>query len=278
MRIVGVIGLGLLGSALAERLMAAGHDVLGFDVSSKQRDAFVAAGGRLAVSSLEVAKACDSLVLSLPDADAVAAVIAELQPALCSGQIVIDTTTGDPAHSETLGRDLARQGVEFLDATIAGSSAQVRERQAIVMVGGTETALNSARELLSCFGKSVFHVGAWGRGARMKLVVNLVLGLHRAVLAEGLTLAASLGLDAATSLAILKASPAYSTVMDSKGEKMLSGDFEPQARLSQHLKDVRLILAAGKQSGAMLPLSDWRIGSCSNGPRPPDSASRTIAR
>jgi 3-hydroxyisobutyrate dehydrogenase len=89
----------------------------------------------------------------------------------------------------------------------------------------------------------------------MKLVVNLVLGLNRAVLAEGLTLARHLELDLPQTLAVLKAGAAYSTVMDAKGAKMLSGDFAPQARLSQHAKDVRLILAAAGQSGVDLPLS-----------------------
>lgn len=255
MRTVGLIGLGLLGSALAERLLAAGYDVLGYDLSAQRREELIAVGGRVADAAIDVARACDRVVLSLPDSDVVAKVISELQPALRNGQLIVDTTTGDPAESAALGAKLAGQGVGFLDATIAGSSVQVRAGQAIVMAGGEESAFASAREILSCCGKEVFHVGPWGSGARMKLVVNLVLGLNRAVLAEGLTLASALKLDLSTTLAILKASPAYSTVMDTKGEKMLSGDFAPQARLSQHLKDVRLILAAGVQTGAHLPLS-----------------------
>jgi len=256
LRIVGSIGLGLLGSALAERLLAAGYGVLGYDLSAERRKELVAAGGRTADAAIDVARGCDQIVLSLPDADVVAQVIAQLRLALRAGQLIVDTTTGDPAASAALGAKLAGQGISFLDATIAGSSAQVRQHQSIVMVGGEKTAFASAREILSCFGKQVFHVGPWGSGARMKLVVNLVLGLNRAVLAEGLTLAAALELDLPTTLAILKAGPAYSTVMDTKGEKMLSGDFTPQARLSQHLKDVRLILAAAAQSGAKLPLSN----------------------
>jgi 3-hydroxyisobutyrate dehydrogenase-like beta-hydroxyacid dehydrogenase len=89
----------------------------------------------------------------------------------------------------------------------------------------------------------------------MKLVTNLVLGLNRAALAEGLAFAESLGLDAAASLRVLRSSAAYSRVMDTKGEKMVQGEYTPQARLSQHLKDVRLIRAAGTSAGAELPLS-----------------------
>jgi 3-hydroxyisobutyrate dehydrogenase-like beta-hydroxyacid dehydrogenase len=89
----------------------------------------------------------------------------------------------------------------------------------------------------------------------MKLVVNLVLGLNRAALAEGLALAHHCGLDPTAALEVLRAGPAYSRMMDIKGAKMLAGDFTPQARLAQHLKDVRLILKLGEASGARLPLS-----------------------
>lgn len=255
MRTIGVIGLGLLGSALADRFLLAGNPVLGFDVAADRRELLVAAGGQAADSASDVVRACDVLVLSLPDSSVVAAVIAEVRGSLQAGQWVIDTTTGDVDVSAALGEELARQGIGFLDATIAGSSVQAREGQATVMVGGNRAVFDSAREILELFAKELFYVGAWGSGARMKLVVNLVLGLNRAVLAEGLTFAAALGLDVGEALSVLQSSPAFSTVMQTKGAKMLEGDFEPQARLSQHLKDVRLILAAAQRTGMTLPLS-----------------------
>ena len=123
------------------------------------------------------------------------------------------------------------------------------------MVGGEAEAFRAAEELFRHFAKQWFHVGPWGSGARAKLVVNLVLGLNRAVLAEGLTFARHCGLDPGAMLDILKCGAAYSRVMDSKGHKMLDADFSPEAKLSQHLKDVRLILEAGQRVGAVLPLS-----------------------
>ncbi len=252
---VGVIGLGLLGTALAHRFLSSRNRVLGYDLSVERRMALESAGGRAADSALEVAEHCDTIVLSLPDADIVAGVIDSIEPALRAGQLIVDTTTGEPLETELLGARLARRGVDFLDATIAGSSVQVYDGQVIVMVGGDEEVLQAASDLFRCFAREVFHIGRWGAGSRMKLVVNLVLGLNRAVLAEGLTLAQSLGLDQHRALTILKASPAYATVMDTKGEKMLNHDFTAQAKLSQHLKDVRLILAAGARTGVELPLS-----------------------
>jgi 3-hydroxyisobutyrate dehydrogenase-like beta-hydroxyacid dehydrogenase len=89
----------------------------------------------------------------------------------------------------------------------------------------------------------------------MKLVTNVVLGLNRAALAEGLAFAAGIGIDPARALEVIRASPAYSRIMDGKGGKMVTGDFTPEARLSQHLKDVRLILQLGTQAGLPMPLS-----------------------
>jgi len=253
---VGLIGLGLLGSALADRLLQAGHTVLGFDVSPERREALAAAGGVATESVAAMAAQCNVIVLSLPDSRVVAEVIESIAPSLHAGQRIVDTSTGEPLETAAMADKLAKRGVDFLDATILGSSVQVRDGQAIVMVGGSDAAFVAARELLSLFGCKLFHVGVAGSGTRMKLVVNLVLGLNRAVLAEGLTLASALELDLPSVLAVLKAGAAYSAVMDTKGDKMLARDFTPQARLSQHLKDVRLMLAAAARTDRTLPLSE----------------------
>lgn len=245
---VGIIGLGLLGGAIAERFTKAGFTVYGFDVRPE-------CGGE-AESAADVARRSRRIVLSLPTSDISAAVLEEMEPHLSAGALIIDTTTGDPEQIAGFGAALSRLGVRYLDATVGGSSKLVREGAAIVMVGGDPGAFEDSRDLLDCFSSRAFHVGPCSSGARMKLVFNLVLGLHRAVLAEALSFAASYGIDPAAALEVLKAGAAYSKVMDIKGGKMLNGDFTPEARLSQHLKDVRLILAAAQRCGAMVPLSE----------------------
>ncbi|MGD9719737.1 MAG: NAD(P)-dependent oxidoreductase [Pirellulales bacterium] len=251
----GIVGLGLLGSAIAERLLGAGHRVTGYDLDGARRTALATAGGQSASTAGEVFATCDTVLLSLPNSDVVADVIGQIEPQLRPGMLLIDTTTGDPAAAESMGVKLAERGVHYLDATVAGSSAEARAGNVLVMVGGQAEACESVREVLAAFAAQVAYVGPWGAGARMKLVVNLVLGLNRAVLAEGITLADALGLERQAALDILRASAAYSRVMDTKGQKMLAGDFSPQAKLSQHLKDVRLILAAAGRTGTELPLS-----------------------
>lgn len=252
---IGMIGLGLLGSAVAERLLGAGYPVLGFDVDESCRDNLQHLGGEPVSSPTEVA-CCRRIVLSLPDSDVVARAVDEILPALREGAIVVDTTTGDPQQMTATGRRLAECGVRYLDATVGGSSEQARRAEVVVMVGGDADGFAACRDIFAAFARESFYVGPTGSGAAMKLVLNLVLGLNRAVLAEGLSLAKSMGLDSDETLRILKAGPAWSRVMDTKGRKMLTGNFTPQARLSQHLKDVRLILENGQRAGAFLPFSE----------------------
>ena len=172
------------------------------------------------------------------------------------GQILIDTSTGDPEAAVQQAALLARRDIEYLDATISGSSQQLRDRTAVFLVGGSEQAYRMCDDILQCLSSKTHHVGPAGSGARMKLVTNLVLGLNRAELAEGLWFAQSLGLDLQQTLYLLRESMSYSRIMDTKGEKMLQGDFTTQAKLSQHLKDVHLMLAAAGQANAALPLTE----------------------
>ena len=252
----GIIGLGLVGSAIAERLIKAGFELVGYDIAPKQRRAFEKFGGIIATSVTDVFNHCDRVILSLPTSDIVAKVLHQVSDILHYGHIILDTSTGDPVAAVKLSSILTPLGATYLDATISGNSEQVRRGEVVLMVGGSNHAFQQCAEVIHAFSARAIHTGLVGSGAQMKLVTNLVLGLNRAALAEGLAFARALHLDGKQALAIMRESMAYSRIMDTKGEKMLRGNFKPQARLSQHLKDVRLMIAAAKKSGAKLPLSE----------------------
>jgi 3-hydroxyisobutyrate dehydrogenase-like beta-hydroxyacid dehydrogenase len=254
--VVGQIGVGLLGAAMAERFLKSGFGVLGFDIDPARLKELERMGGKAARSNPEVAQSCRRIVLSLPHSGIVKAVLDEIEASLRDGAIVIDTSTGEPEEMAGFAARLIERRVWYVDATVGGSSRQTRERDAIAMCGGDERVWPECRQLLDCFSRQTFFLGPAGSGARMKLVNNLVLGLNRAVLAEGLGFAEATGVDPAKALEVLKAGPAWSRVMDVKGRKMLERDYTAEARLTQHLKDVRLILASGERSGARLPLSE----------------------
>lgn len=254
MKAIGLVGLGLLGSALADRLLAKGWSVSGFDVDSDRQNSLSQAGG-VAMNRLEDVAGFDVILLSLPTSQVVADVVSSLKKELRAGQTIVDTTTGSPADVESVADALAGFGIDYLDATVGGSSQQARAGDVIIMAGGSVDAFDRCLALFDDLAKRTFHLGPAGSGSRMKLAVNLVLGLNRAVLAEGLGYAESLGVDPATTLEVLQASPAASAVMETKGEKMLQREFKPQARLAQHLKDVKVILDTGQAVGANLPMS-----------------------
>lgn len=255
----GLIGLGLMGEAIAARLRGAGHGVLGFDIQPRCGANLVALGGKVASDAGTVLAACDIVLLSVPSHADVQVILSENSRSLHPGQLLIDTTTGAPEAALQIAAGLAECGVAYLDATISGSSAQVRQGEVLWMVGGHRADFERCAELLHCVGREAIYTGPTGSGSKMKLVTNLVLGLNRAALAEGLALASRLELDTVQALAVLRSSAAYSRIMDSKGEKMIHGEFTPVARLSQHLKDVNLILDAGSVAGAHLPLSETHL-------------------
>ena len=252
---VGLIGVGLLGSALANRLIDSGIRVHGFDSKEKQLESLKQSSGIACNSPTEVVQNCNVLILSLPSSDVVLSLVEQLRNDFEPSQIVIDTTTGDPQQMVAISQSLAELGVSYLEATVAGSSSQVATGEVALLLGGDTEVVERVKPLLTAITSKHFHLGPAGTASRFKLVHNLVLGLHRAVLAEGLVFAESLGFDQEVALEILNQTPAQSGVMETKGRRMVKRDYGLQARLSQHLKDVRLILAEAERAGTKTPLS-----------------------
>lgn len=255
---IGLVGIGLVGTALAENLLAAGYDVVGFARTPASRARLTRLGGRVVSAPAEVASEATRVILSLPDSDVVEQVVAGpggLLAASGSLRLVLDTTTGEPERTEALAAQCAADGVMFVDAPISGSSEQIRRRQGVVLVGGDRAAYEACLDLIRSVADRHYYLGSPGAGARAKLASNLVLGLNRLALAEGLVFAERLGLDLCAFLAMLKTTPAYSCAMDVKGEKMLRGDFAPQSKVSQHHKDLRIILEYAARARQELPLA-----------------------
>ena len=252
-KLVGLIGLGLMGTALTERLLEHGYRVAVWNRTRAKAEPLISLGAEWSDNPLAV---CERVIISLYTSDVVAQVLEEMQSGLHAGQIILDTTTGEPAQTEALGERLAAREVRYLDAPISGSSDQTRRGEATVIVGGDRGIFDTCADLWRVMGRKVFYVGPCGNAARMKLITNLVLGLNRAALAEGLAFAEAIGVAPTEALEVMVGSMAYSRAMDAKGRKMVERDFTVQARLSQHLKDVRLMLRAAEAAGLPLPLAE----------------------
>jgi len=256
---VALIGLGLMGTALAGALSRAGFEVHGFDLSPERRQALVAGGGKAFDSSIAAAEGLGLVVTSLPTGDQVREVCIGpegISTHLAPDALIIDTTTSRPEDTVELARRLSAMEIGLVDACISGSSNMVDDHDVVIMVGGAPQHVARSMPVLDAVARSVHHVGPAGSGARTKLVVNLVLGAHRLALAEGLTLAARSGLDPEVVLEVLRDGVAYSKAMDIWGPRMLVGRIEPPtSRLRQHHKDVQLMLEQGDRVGAPLPLT-----------------------
>jgi 3-hydroxyisobutyrate dehydrogenase-like beta-hydroxyacid dehydrogenase len=255
---IGIIGLGLVGTAIAERLLEAGEAVCGFDLKPERGEHLRACGGTIAQSPAELANQTRRLVLAVFDDRDIEQALwgdAGVMRAKERPHVIVSTTTSDPDRVVETARRASAEGVPILDATISGTSVQVRKRDSVMMIGGDAKAVAMGTDIFEIVAKQWFHVGDAGAGARAKLVVNLVLGLNRAALGEGLAFAERMRLDTHALMGVLKASAAYSQVMDTKGDKMLKRDYAVQGRLSQHAKDVTLILAQAKRLGMQLPMS-----------------------
>ncbi len=255
---VGLVGLGLVGTALAARLALAGFVPLGYDLREEARQAFAARGHRVAGSLQEIGAACAQVVLAVFDTAGVLQAVEGPQGLLAGGtpRCLIDCSTGDPDQLDQLARRLAPRGVAFIEAPLSGSSQQIAAGEATLLLGGSDEAIANARPLLQALAVRAIHVGGAGMGARAKLATNLVLGLNRAALAEGMVFAERLGIAPARFLELVLATPARSGAAEAKGEMMVREDFAPQSRIRQHLKDVDLMLADARAAGQRLPLSE----------------------
>ena len=259
---VGVVGTGLMGMACAKRLLAAGVEVLGYDVDAAKLAGLAAAGGRAARSAAEIARACDTAVLAVFNTDQVletlegARGLSASRPENMPPLTVICVSTCDPDRIAALARRLAGSRVHFVEAPLSGTSEQTARGEALGLIGGDHAAADGVRDVLDAICPRRHHVGAAGNGARAKLAINLILGVNRAALAEGLVFAERMGLDPAAFLAVARESAAYSQVMDIKGGKMVSGDFAPHGFVSQSLKDFSLMLEQARRLKQQLPLAE----------------------
>lgn len=253
---IGIIGLGLIGTSLAQRLLHAGFSVAGYDIAVDRRDNLARLGGIACVSAKEVGERCKEIVLAVFNTDQVESVLESAEGAgLGAEHLVICTSTCDPDRIEALAARLAKRSVRFLESPLSGNSDQIAKGNGIALVAGERSAMDAATPILNALCKQSYFLGPAGSGGRAKLAVNLIGGLNRAVMAEGLAFAESMGLQLEPLLEVLKGSAAYSRAMDTRGMKMVTGDFTPHAWLTQSLKDFRLMHDVAGRVGQELPLA-----------------------
>jgi putative dehydrogenase len=260
---VGVIGTGLMGTAITRRLVGAGYEVLAYDADAAKRQAIAEHGAKPQATASVVMAGCAISVLAVFNTEQVENVIEGAGgaiDAIAQGgtgvRTCVVTSTCDPDRLAALAQRVAPRGVHLVEMPISGTSVQVARGDGVGLVGGDADAVTRASAVLEAICPKLHSLGAVGKGSRAKLAVNLTLGLNRAALAEGLVFGSRLGLEPAAFLEVLKGSAAYSQVMDVKGDLMARREFRnPQSRVDQSLKDFNLMVDQARACGQDLPFA-----------------------
>ncbi len=255
---VGLVGLGLVGTALARRLLGAGLKVTGYDIDAVRREALAALGGTAVATVDEVARNCPRIISAVFNTEQLADVIEGEGGILSTGQprTVLNVTTSDPDKVAALAGRIAPRGVTLLEVPISGTSEQIIQGDGVGLIGGERSAFEACADILDAICPKRYFTGSVGNGAKTKLAVNLILGLNRAALAEGLVFAERLGLDPREFLEVARGSAAYSQIMDVKGRKYIERDYKPHGKIVQHMKDVKMMVDYAHRAGQTLPLME----------------------
>jgi putative dehydrogenase len=255
---VGLVGLGVMGSAMSGHLLAAGFPVVGFDVDDGRRAQHAERGGVVCGSPAEVAGAAEVVVTSLPNAAALLAVLdgeRGLGSAARPGLVVIETSTLSPETKQEAHDRAGAFGATVLDCPMSGTGQQARDGDLVAYLSGDPAAKERALPVLAAFTRAQHDLGAFGRGTTMKLVANLLVAVHNAAAAEALLLAQRAGLDLETVLAAVGDGAGGSRMLQVRGPLMAAGQYaEATATVATMQKDNALIAAFAASVASPTPL------------------------
>lgn len=250
---IGWIGTGIMGAPMARRLIGGGHRVRVFNRTPERARAMVADGASVAADAAACAAGADVVFIMVPDTPDVEATVAKIEPALKSGQLVVDMSTVAPAAERSIAARLKPSGVDYLDAPVSGGDVGAREGTLAIMVGGEANAFERARPLFELMGKRITHMGALGAGQMTKLANQIAVALALEAAAEAIKFAKAGGLDAARMVEAIGSGAAGSWQLSNLGPKIIAGDYRPGFFIKLVRKDLRLVAEAAREAGLALP-------------------------
>jgi len=252
---IGVIGLGIMGSAMSANLVLAGFSVRGFDVLARRRRELKKAGGHPARSVRELARATPILITSLPSEQALLDVSADLAAARNRGQIVIETSTLPIAVKDEGRKVLAARGITLLDCPLSGTGAQAKTKDLAVYASGPRAAYRRCVPVFDGFARTHFFLGAFGTGSKMKFLANLLVAIHNVSAAEALVLGMKAGLDPKVMVKVLGDGAGSSRMLQIRGPMMARGDYSNATmKVSVWQKDMRIIGEFARELDCPTPL------------------------
>jgi 3-hydroxyisobutyrate dehydrogenase-like beta-hydroxyacid dehydrogenase len=252
---VGLIGLGHMGAAVAERLLVAGYPLVVFNRSPEKAQPLAALGAEIAASAESLAGRSDVVLTSLSDDDALAAVAATVAGSARPGTVLVDMSTVSPGVSADVAATVAEAGVLYLRAPVSGNPSVVRAGNLSFIVSGPKEALARVEPVLLAIGPTIQHVGDAEEARVVKLAVNLVIGGLAQLLAEALVLAEASGVSRRELLDVMGNSAAGAPFVKYKTEPLLNDDYSATFTTSLMEKDIDLILDAADEADVALPVA-----------------------
>ncbi|PST30360.1 2-hydroxy-3-oxopropionate reductase [Enterocloster lavalensis] len=255
---VGFIGLGIMGRPMAKNLLKAGHELVVFDFNQEAVADLVSCGAASAGSGKDLASRCGVIITMVPNSPHVrAALLGEggVAEGAKEGTVVIDMSSIDPTESKAIGGELAKKGIDLLDAPVSGGEPKAIDGTLSVMVGGKRELFDRYYDLLMVMAGSVVYVGELGSGNVAKLANQIVVAVNIAAVSEALTFAKKAGTDPELVYQAIRGGLAGSTVMDAKAPMMLSRNFNPGFRIELHIKDLNNALNAAHAISSPVPLT-----------------------
>ncbi len=252
---VGIIGLGIMGSAMAANLVRAGFLAIGYDPVARCRSELIRNSGRAARSARDVARRAPIVITSLPSAAALLDVAAQIAGARQPGQIVVETSTLPIVTKEQARKILAARAITLLDCPLSGTGAQARTKDLAIYASGQRQAYRRCIPILEGFARAHFFLGPFGAGSKMKFLANLLVAIHNVSTAEAFVLGLKAGLDPATMIKVLGEGAGSSRMLQIRGPMMVRNDYrDAMMKVSMWQKDMRIIADFARELDCPTPL------------------------
>ncbi len=250
---LGFIGLGIMGTPMAQNLLNAGHEMF---VRTRSKVPAALQAAHVCATNADVARAADIIFLMLPDTPDVEAVLFGkdgVAEGLSAGKVVVDMSSISPMDTKAFAQKINALGCEYLDAPVSGGEVGAKAASLTIMVGGTEATFERVKPLFELMGKNITLVGGNGDGQTTKVANQIIVALNIAAVGEALLFASKAGADPAKVRAALMGGFASSRILEVHGERMIKLTFDPGFRIALHQKDLSLALNGAKAIGVSLP-------------------------
>jgi L-threonate 2-dehydrogenase len=255
--VIGIIGLGIMGGAFAQNLLAAGWHVIGYDIAPARRRALAKAGAEIAADAGEVARKAPTIITSLPNPKALADTVSIIAKAKVPRRVIVEASTftlEDKTKAEAM---LRKAGHVLLDCPMSGTGSQAKVKDLVVYASGSAAEINKLRPLFAGFTRAVHDVGAFGNGSRMKYVANLLVAIHNVASAEAMVLGIKAGLPPQLIFDLIKTGAGNSRVFELRAPMMVKDDYaDATMKISVWQKDMDVIGGFARKIKAPTPMFD----------------------